>query len=266
MKYKYTDYHIHTQWSHDIVEFGPSFEDYIKVAEKNKINICFLEHYELIHVESNLKCPFYGDKIVDYLNELDKIKENYEFVLCGLEVEYYTERETKLREFMDDYEKELDFIAGTLHETDIGYPVTTRNKLIKLLQKKSITQIVDNFFELSKKMIESKIFKNICHLDTIWRYINRNDLTPPFDVDISNKRVLELGRMCIKNNIRIEYNLSGENYPIKRPFPSKKVMKKLIKEGGDFFVGSDSHSVNYFLTKIRKVKKAYKSLKKLKNL
>ena len=31
MKFKYTDYHIHTSdWSSDIDENGPKFEDYIK--------------------------------------------------------------------------------------------------------------------------------------------------------------------------------------------------------------------------------------------
>ncbi len=265
MKFKYTDYHIHSKWSHDIVEFGPTFEDYIKVAKKNKINICFLDHYELYPIEFDRTYPFYGDgKIEQYLEELDKLKENYEFVLSGLEVDYYIDREMELWEFMDDYKKQLDFIAGTLHEIDIGFPFTTREKLIKLLRKKKIKQIVDEYFELMGRMINSKIFKNICHLDTIYRYINRKDLRPTLDIDVSDKRVLELGRLCIKNNIRIEYNLSGIKFPIGRTFPSKKVIKKLKMEGAKVFVGSDSHSVNYFRTKIRKVKKAHRFLKSVK--
>ncbi|MFW9898848.1 MAG: histidinol-phosphatase HisJ family protein [Candidatus Thorarchaeota archaeon] len=265
MKFKYTDYHVHTRWSHDIKEFGPLFEDYIKVAEKNKINICFLDHYELYYVENDKNYPFYGDgKIDQYLEEIDKIKENYESVLSGLEVDYYIDREMELWEFMDEYEKQIDFIAGTLHEMDFGYPVTTREKLLKLLKKKKIKNIVDEYFELMERLINSKIFKKICHLDTIFRYLNPKDLNPTFDCDISDERVLNIGRLCIKNGIQIEYNLSGIKYPIARSFPSKKVVKKLNNEGAKIFVGSDSHSVNYFRTKIHKVKKAYKLLNKNK--
>lgn len=263
MKFKYTDYHVHTRWSHDIKDFGPNFEDYIKVAEKNKINICFLDHYELHYIENDKNYPFYGDgKINQYLEKVDKLKENHEYVLSGLEVDYYIDREMELWEFMDDYRKQIDFIAGTLHETEVGYPVTTRDKLLELLRKKKIKDIVDEYFELMERLINSKIFKNICHLDTIFRYINPKDLRPTLDIDVSDGRVLELGRMCIKNKIKIEYNLSGITYPIRRTFPSKKVIKQLNKEGARIFVGSDSHSVNYFRTKIQKVKKAYKFLKK----
>ena len=263
MKFKYTDYHVHTRWSHDIKDFGPAFEDYIKVAEKNKINLCFLDHYELYYIEEDKNYPFYGDgKINQYLEEVDKLKETYEYVLSGLEVDYYIDREMELWEFMDDYGNQIDFIAGTLHETEFGYPVTTRDKLLQLLRKKKIKDIVDEYFELMERLINSKIFKNIAHLDTIFRYINPKDLNPTFDVDTSDDRILELGRLCVKNKIQIEYNLSGLKYPIKRTFPSKKVIKQLNKEGAQIFVGSDSHSVNYFRTKIQKVKKAYKFLKK----
>lgn len=264
MRFKYTDYHVHTApWSHDIMHGGPSFEDYLDIAEKNRINICFLNHFELFYIENDPKYPFHGEgKIEQYLEELDKIKESHEFVLSGLEVDYYQDRETELREFMDEYESQLDFIAGTLHETDYGYPVTTREKLLKLLEKKQVKSIVDEFFNLSRKMINSGIFKNVCHLDTIFRYINKKDVKPSFNTDVSNDRVFELGRMCMEREIAIEYNLSGRKYSLKRPFPGKRVIKVLKKEGARVFVGSDSHSTNYFKAQIRRVKRAYKFLRK----
>jgi histidinol phosphatase-like PHP family hydrolase len=109
-------------------------------------------------------------------------------------------------------------------------------------------------------MIESKIFKNICHIDTIYRYLNEHDIKPLEDCDISDERVLNLGRLCIKNKISIEYNLSGLHFPIDRPFPSKEIAKKLKKERARFFVGSDSHSVEIFQENISEVKNAYKFL------
>jgi histidinol-phosphatase (PHP family) len=260
MKYKYTDFHVHTKWSHDIADSGPPFEEYIQIAEENQTNICFLDHYELYYIENDENYPFYGDKIHKYLDEVDKLKENYDFVLSGLEVDYYVDYESKLHEFMDDYKNQFDFIAGTLHEPIIGFPVTNRQKLVDLLEQKSIKQVIDNFFELSEKMIQSKIFQNICHLDTIFRYINVRDLAPTSDSNISDERIINLGRMCIKNNLNIEYNLSGLKFPIGRPFPSKAIIRQLRKEGAKLFIGSDSHSINYFQKTIPMVKNAYQFL------
>ncbi len=264
MIYKYTDYHLHSVWSHDIAEKGPVFEDYAVIAEKEEINICFLDHYELFYIENDKTYPFYDNKIEKYLDEIDVIKQNYEFVLSGLEIDYYKEYETKLHDFMDDYRKDFDFLAGTLHETDYWYSFTTRAKLVKLLEKKSVVQVVDEYFNLMKEMIQSRIFKNICHLDTIFRYINPHDLKLPEDYNHSDEQVLELGRLCIENNQNIEFNLSGNKFPIGRPFPSRNVIVQLKQEGAQIFVGSDSHDLDYFKNQIIEVKKAYKFLDSIK--
>jgi len=260
MKFKYTDYHVHTNWSLDIAENGPKFEEYIVVAEKNRINVCFLDHYELYYLEKDKKTPFYDENIYNYLEEIDTLKETYDFILSGLEVDYYPEKETQLREFMDDNAREIDFIAGTIHEWIPNYPITLRDKLNELIEKIPMKQIIDEYFEVSESLIKSKIFKNICHIDTIFRYINENDIIPEDDCDVSDDRVLKLGRFCIENDVNIEYNLSGLRFPIKRPFPSRAVISKLKEEGGKVFVGSDSHSIGYFEKTIPDLKNAYEFL------
>jgi HisJ family histidinol phosphate phosphatase len=261
MRFKFTDYHLHTKgWSVDVAQDGPTFEDYIKVAEEHQINICFLDHYELYYVENDKTNPFYDGKVDDYLEEIDIYKETYDFILSGLEIEYYENKEIQLIEFMDDYGREFDFIGGSIHEWKIGYPITTREGLIKLLEKIPIKQIIDTYFEISTKMINSQIFKNICHIDTIFRYINKNEFIPTDNCDVSDNRVIDLGRLCIKNKLKIELNLSGLRFPINRTFPSMDTMKQLKKEGVEFFVGSDSHSLDYFKDQIPKVIESYKLL------
>ena len=122
----------------------------IKIAEINEVNICFLEHYELYSIETDKNNPFHNGNIDNYLEELDELKETYDFIFSGLEVEYYGDREIELLEFMDDYEKELDFIGGTLHEWIFGYPVTTKKKLLELLNRKKMRDVIDEYFELSE--------------------------------------------------------------------------------------------------------------------
>ncbi|MGV9173704.1 MAG: hypothetical protein ACOC35_14225, partial [Promethearchaeia archaeon] len=179
------------------------------------------------------------------------------------EVEYYPQKENELRTFMDEFGKEFDFIAGTLHETKMGFPVTTRARLMELLEKIDIKTIVNDYFSMMRQLIESNIFENICHIDTIFRYINRHDVVPPSDCDTSDDRILDLGRLCIENGIKIEYNLSGYKFPINRPFPSKKVVKELKLGGAQIYVGSDSHDIEYFKNNVQNVKNAYKFLNSL---
>ncbi len=264
MRYKYTDYHVHTRWSSDIPKNGPNFEDYLLIAESNHINVCFLEHYELYYVKNDKNHPFYDGKIDIYLEEIDKIKETYNFALSGLEIDYYIGMEKDILEFLDDYGECIDFIAGSIHECDIKYPITERNYIIDLLKKKPIKEIIDDYFNSTKEMINSKIFKNICHIDTIFRYININDIKPTDNCDISDKRILDIGLLCINNNISIEYNLSGLRYSLNRPFPSKEIITNLKKKGGNIFVGSDSHDLNYFQDSILKIKEAYQYLNNIK--
>ncbi|MBY9008050.1 MAG: histidinol-phosphatase HisJ family protein [Candidatus Lokiarchaeota archaeon] len=263
MRFKYTDYHIHTKWSSDIINNGPSFEDYLPIAKKNRMNICFLEHYELYKVENDKFHPFFNGKIEKYLDEIDEIKETHDFVLSGLEVDYYKERENDLLEFLDEYRKCIDFIAGSVHECDIGYPITEKSYILRLLKTKSLKQLIDDYFISVENMIRSKIFKNICHIDTVLRYINPNEIKPSEDCDISDKRIFNLGLLCIENGINIEYNLSGPKYSLGRTFPSKKVITNMRELGANIFIGSDSHDLKYFKDTISNVKKAYKIIEQI---
>jgi len=90
------------------------------------------------------------------------------------------------------------------------------------------------------------------------------DIIPTVDCNCSDERVIELGKLCIKNKIKIEYNLSGSKFSINRPFPSKTVITQLVKDGANFFVGSDSHSLKYFEKQIPKLKEAYNYLDSIK--
>ena len=150
MRFKFTDFHVHTRpYSVDVAEDGPTFIDYIKVAEEYRINVCFLEHYELYYIETDKKNPFYNGNIDNYLEEIDDLKETYDFIYSGLEVEYYQEKEIELLELMDDYAKEVDFIAGTIHEWIFNYPITQRERLLDLLEKKSMKSVIDEYLSIS---------------------------------------------------------------------------------------------------------------------
>jgi HisJ family histidinol phosphate phosphatase len=270
------DLHVHNRWSLDIPQ-GPHPEEYMELAEKNKIHIGFLDHYEVIY-QKNLECPFEdkkwvpidtfaGDNWNKYLEELDDLKNNYSFVSTGLEIDYAPEDEGELSDFIKEYGSTFDFFVGTLHELERFRPVTLESDLRALIKKHgSFEAIVKIYFDLQEKMIKSGLFTAIAHIDTIYRYcgsiIPRIDQYQNSEFGGYTQRIIEL---CIKNNIWIEYNLSGFRYSLNRPFPPEKMVKKYSKLGAKFFVGSDCHTIPTFNRFVPKIKEANALLRSLQN-
>ncbi|MHA1339348.1 MAG: histidinol-phosphatase HisJ family protein [Promethearchaeota archaeon] len=267
------DFHIHTNWSLDNLT-GPDPEDYLEIAEKNKVQICFLDHYELIYKEDPPipkdktwvpQWPFYNDKWNKYLEKMDEIKSNYSFVFSGLEVDYYTFMEDKIKEFLDDYANEFDLLVGTLHDAEPCSPVTLEEDLKRLIKKYgSFEKVVEIYFEIEKSLVKSKLFNAVAHIDTIFRYCNK--IVPKKDQYDSYFKTKEIIALCIKEGIWIEYNISGYRYPIGRPFPPESMLEEYIPKGAKFFIGSDSHSVETFNLFIPKIKESNKKIRNFINL
>lgn len=264
------DFHVHTKWSLDIPE-GPSPEDYLEEAEKNKIHICFLDHYELVY-KNNPKMPegknwtpiwpFEGDNWHKYLEIMDNLKSNYSFVSSGLEVDYYIDKEDELRNFIDDNKNEFDFLVGTVHDAEFCSPITLSEDLQRLIKKYgSFEKVANIYFDIEEQMVKSKIFKAIAHIDTIYRFCGSFiDRKPEYE---NNNRIKKIANLCRDNDIWIEYNLSGIRYPIGRPFPNENLITEFRKQGAKIFVGSDSHSVQTFKQFIPEVKRATQTLKNI---
>jgi HisJ family histidinol phosphate phosphatase len=271
------DLHVHNKWSLDIPH-GPRAEEYMEFAEKHQIHIGFLDHYEVLYQKKNLECPFEdkkwvpidtfaGDNWNKYLEELDDLKNNYSFVSTGLEIDYAPEDEGELSDFIKEYGSTFDFFVGTLHELERFRPVTLESDLRALIKKHgSFEAIVEIYFDLQEKMIKSGLFTAIAHIDTIYRYCGSIILGEKkyqnSEYGGYTQRIIEL---CIKNNIWIEYNLSGFRYSVNRPFPPEEMVKKFSKLGAKWFVGSDCHTIPTFNRFVPKIKKANALLRSLQN-
>lgn len=263
----YADFHIHSHWSLDIPN-GPAPEDYLEIAEEHHIHIGFLDHYEMLYEDNPSgpkdkhwmpEWPFAGEKWNQYLEKMDELKSHYNFVSSGLEVDYYPERETELRNFVDDYGDEFDLLMGTVHEVEPFAPITLAEDLKRMLKKHgSLEKVADIYFEIERRMLESKIFKAVAHIDTIYRFCN--SFVPMKESYDLNPQIQEIADLCRKTDTWLEWNLSGFRYPIGRPFPVFDVIKKHQNAGGRVFIGSDTHSVDTLVEFIPRIKRAYDSL------
>jgi HisJ family histidinol phosphate phosphatase len=254
------DLHVHTNWSQDIAFNGPNPQDYIELAQKYHIHIGFLDHFELLR-EKEAQWKLNLNTIDSYLNQMEELKKKYNFITTGLEIDYYTELEDKIEDFIENYGHRFDFLVGTMHETDLFYPVTQKDKLQALIKKYgSFEAVVERYFEKLSRMIHSGLFKAIAHPDVIYRFCSK-DYFNNKELNI-DKKVIEVLKPCISNNILIELNISGLYFEIGRPFPSQNVVNHLLAEGATFFVGSDSHSTKDFEKRIIDLRKAHYLLRK----
>jgi len=262
------DLHVHNHWSLDIPS-GPKASEYLEIAEKNKIHIGFLDHYELFYL-SNPTCPYKDKEWIptwpfdeqgwsDYLEEMDSLRSSYPFVSTGLEIDYYADMEPELRNFVEAYGDEFDFLVGSMHELEHWRPVTLPTDLIALVnQMGGFENAVTKYFDLQERMIKTKIFKAVAHIDTIFRYCR--ELVPMKDEYDRFERTKKIIELCIETGTWIEYNLSGWRFPINRPFPAEPFLHEYIPKGAHFYVGSDSHSVADFAEYVPKVQTATKLL------
>lgn len=258
------DLHVHSNWSEDIKEVGPNASEYLEIAQKYKIHVGFLEHFELLH-EKDKDRKLNVNTIDAYLEEIDELKNNYDNITTGLEVDYYKEFEGRIAEFIDDYKNSFDFLAGSMHEVELYYPVTQPIKLKEQIKKMgSFDKVVNTYFEKVEQMISSGLFSAIVHPDVIYRFCSK-EYVEQHQSEI-DKRVIKVLKPCIDKRIMIEVNVSGLFFKIGRIFPSETVINNLLAEGATFFVGSDSHFIKDFKVRITEVRKAHYLIAKANRL
>jgi HisJ family histidinol phosphate phosphatase len=244
------DLHIHSNWSQDNLE-GPSLAEYIPVAERYKLHIGFVEHFEMLYYDKE-KRPM-ADKLGDwklnfdslniYLEEVDQLREAYPFVSSGLEIDYYPYRENDLHEFVDRIGDQFDLLIGSVHELEDYRPVTLRKDYDWLVEKHgSVERVAEIYFDFMDRLVESRLFDAVAHPDVVFRFLPKYDgSTSPSESFRS--RIIHLGDLCLETNTMMEINLSGLRYQWGRTFPPIDLIQHLRAQGVTFFIGSDSHTV-----------------------
>ncbi len=245
------DHHVHTHWSLDI-PMGPRFEDFIPVVEVEHIHINFLDHLEVALFHENV--PLTEETISKYFEAFDAAKARCAHLSSGFEVDYYPDKEVEIAEFLDTYKKEVDLIVGSVHEIAPLQPITVPVFLRNMLEQYSFDELVEKYFDIERKMVESGLFDSIAHPDVIFRFCKEivQD-QPSYKI---HPRLLEIGDLCKQHNVRVEVNVRGILYPCQRSFPDIPVVKSFLKKGIQMFVGSDSHSVADLQRQVQWIKQA----------
>lgn len=242
------DLHLHTNWSIDNPR-GPNMQDYIPIAEKHRMHIGFADHFEFLYYDTGDQR--YGpwklnpNTVDAYLEEVDRARERYPRLTSGLEIDFYPQRLCQLQDFCDKYRKDFDFLIGSVHEIQDFYPITLRPQFTELIEKQGLPQIITKYFQLERDLVQSDIFDAIAHPDVVFRFLPP-EVAEEFPDAVNNTPTIELGQLCIQHNLLMEVNTSGLRYEWHQTLPNEVVVNHLLAQGVQFFVGSDSHSLQDF--------------------
>jgi len=181
--------------------------------------------------------------VSNFLDLIDKSKRGLKLkVLKGLEVDYFKDYESKIRNSLSNYN--LDIILGSCHYLPFCdnhkkyFNISDQNSVKAFIDKNGEDSLYSLYFENIMSAVRSKIFDYIAHIDLLKNSFANYDHAK---AKIYFEPVLQ---EMIKNDVGLEINLSGLK-KVGETYPSMSIVKRYITLGGKkISIGSDSHSIS----------------------
>lgn len=237
------DLHVHTRFSADSIV---PMEIYAQKGQQLSCHVGFLDHFEYAFTSR----PDYlnEDKLVQLLDEFDRVHAAYPNTSLGLEVDYFIDLKSEIAEFCDDHRKDFDYLIGAFHIID-RLAVTESKEMNMLVRKFGLLGILERYFKGMETAIKSKLFDGVAHLDVVMRFASAYPDFPKVK-NFWQNRTQELGLLCQKTRVLVEVNVGGLYQPWGRIYPSRDIIDQLLDAGTHFFIGSDSHTLEGFLNAV----------------
>jgi histidinol-phosphatase (PHP family) len=243
------DYHIHTFHS---IDAEGTIDEYCQRAIKLGLKeICITNHCELdpVRTDSLIRLsieddgqPLTKDGLITLKNEVIRAKELYKknglTVKLGLEVGYFDGIEPTLEKMISGIN--FDFLMGSIHCID-HICIDSSKEYEQYYARRSVPELLDNYFEQIRKLIESKLFDTVGHLDVYKKYGigYYGDEIGNFPKD----SVAEIFELMSRYEVGLEINTAGLRR-VNEFYPSPSIMKFAQETGVKMVtIGSDCHRV-----------------------
>ena len=239
------DYHIHPDYSPDA---EGSIEEYAQRAtDLGLTEICFTPHYDCdpvregedqVRVKGEM-VPVYSPWLESYFEEVAEVRQRFpQLTICvGLEVGYSSELEEHMGQILRSYP--FDFVMGSVHLLDhMALTVEEESRLI--FEGKSAREVVQRYFGLLEKAVESGLFDVIGHFDVYRRY----------GLKFYGQEIMEAHKGLVgelfaemgKRGIGLEINTAGWRHGPGEPYPTLALLKEARARGVTHItIGSDAH-------------------------
>ena len=206
--------------THRFIEFEPIYAE--------------LKQYEVQKTWLENKKMKFKDHISDFVALMGEIKsmDLPVKVTYGLEVCYVPQHEDYIREVLSKYH--FDFIVGAIHSIDgILYDMSFSKEL--LWDKYDVNHIYRRYYELIFQLIESDLFTQLAHPDTIKLF----EIYPTYDLKPTYTQLAQLlneHHMKAENNVGCYYRYHHPDMGL-----SDELFNMLVDFLVDIITASDAH-------------------------
>jgi histidinol-phosphatase (PHP family) len=262
------DYHVHPDYSLDAT--GTVDQYCQKALELGLKEICFTTHYDsdpfrrdedpFLRIDGET-VPLTEENINKYIEDVKRADKKYSpkglSVKVGLEVDYAPHIEEELKQNLASLEP--DYLLGAVHCLD-HIAISASNEAERYFKKKSMEEMVVEYYEVLKQAVASELFDAIAHLDIYKKYglgfygekilFSHRGLVEP---------VLEL---MAKENVGMEINTGVLRRGHKEFCPGPEILSLALKMGVKIVAfGSDAHKVEHLG---KGIKEAYPIVERLR--
>ncbi len=248
------DLHVHTSYC----DGKDKPEEIVKAAiEKGMKRIGFSGHSYAPYCEDY--CMSEADTL-KYIAEIKSLKEKYKNkidILCGIEMDYYSQIDTKT----------FDYIIGSVHYLKVGEKYLPVDENVQMTQD-HIKRYFDNdaysfaqqYFLTVSDVVKKTGADIIGHFDLILKF---NEQVKIFDEN--NERFEKAYKEAIDRLVRYNKPFEINTGAISRgyrtqAYPSDKILRYIYQKGGKVILASDSHSKETLLYKFDEYEKKAKEI------
>ncbi len=230
------DMHVHSTYS---VDADDKLELMCKKArERGLHSICFTEHLDMNPVDEGYGY-YQKETFFKEIKELKKRFKKYLNVLKGIE---FSEPHLYKKELQKHGEQDYDVILGAVHfidDTFVGYK--------ELLDKYSITEIYQKYFQLVLEAVNFGGFDVLAHFDFPKKYLKcsyqHNDI------------IEDILETIIKKDIVLEINSASYRRGLRESMPGENILRLYSQLGGKRVTfGSDAHRTTEIAADFDKLK------------
>ncbi|NVM02702.1 MAG: histidinol-phosphatase HisJ [Candidatus Helarchaeota archaeon] len=245
------DYHIHSK----LCRHGEGdLEEYVKSAvKKGLIEIGFCEHFPQEFLVEDLPKKYHDlipikeyampyDEFPNYVKEVLRLQGDYKnkiTIKLGTEFDFLENKTDLISEEIKKYS--FDYAYGSIHQIYFnGKPFAfDDSRFLKFYDEYDIDECYEIYLKALEKLISSKLFDVVSHLDLMKKYGFRPKDTGKYKSSIN--RVLILIQ---KNDLVIELNTAGSRKKVGEFYPEDFILKGAYEKGIEITLGSDAHKPN----------------------
>jgi len=242
------DCHVHPDYSLDA---SGTIDEYCQKALQIGLKgICFTTHYDVDperkEIDSFMRVkgkitPLSFETVQTYVQEIKRAERKYApsglKVKAGLEIDYAPHIEEQLIEDLSRFE--LDYVLGAVHCLD-HIAITSSEEAYKYFEKKSASQLCEDYYESLLSGIRSGLFDAVAHLDGFKKYAL--DYYGEELLKAEGNWLPQVFAALALEQTEIELNTGWFRKGRKKFFPDEEILKKASQAGIKIVaLGSDTH-------------------------